>query len=92
MKRITLDQHEVIVPGFLAQDFNVDLKCGHANNFLVQNVLRPLVDKLAVNCAGATVQEKVGYDIRKILQDLFLSVDERDNTDAAGGSSKRNSL
>lgn len=49
VKRITLDQHEVIVPGFLAQDFNVDLKCGHANNFLVQNVLRPLVDKFAVN-------------------------------------------
>jgi len=52
-----LNENEVLVPG------------GHANNFLVQNFTRALVDK----------QDMVGYDIYKTFEDLFLPVERRDN-------------
>ena len=74
-----LSEHEVIVSGSLALVFNINLSGGHANNYLVQNVSRALVDKLAVKFAATTVQDTDGYDIYKIFEDLFLSVDERAN-------------
>ena len=74
-----LNEHEVIVPGSLFLVFDIDLSGGHANNFLVQNVSRALVDKLVVKFAGTTLQDTVGYDIYKIFEDLFLSVGERNN-------------
>ena len=52
---------------------------GHANNFLVDNVGRALVDKLVVKYSGTVLQDTVGYDIYKIFEDLFLSQEERDN-------------
>ena len=52
---------------------------GHANNFLVDNVSRALVDKLTVKYAGEVLQDTVGFDIYKIYEDLFLSKEERDN-------------
>ena len=67
------------MPGSLALHFNIDLAGGHANNFLVQNVTRALVDKLVVKYAGTILQDTVGYDIFKIWEDLFLSQEERDN-------------
>ena len=33
-----------------------------------------------MKCAGAMLQDTVGYDIFKIWEDLFLSQEERDNT------------
>ena len=74
-----LNESEVIVPGSLALRFNIDLSGGHANNFLVDNVGRALVDKLAVKYSTTTLQDTVGYDIYKIFEDLFLSQEERDN-------------
>ena len=74
-----LSEHEVIVSGSLALVFKINLSGGHANNYLVQNVFRALVDKLAVKFAATTVQDTDGYDIYKIFEDLFLSVDERAN-------------
>ena len=74
-----LNENEVIVPGSLALRFNIDLSGGHANNFLVDNVGRVLVDKLVVKYSGTILQDTVGYDIYKILEDLFLSQQERDN-------------
>ena len=35
-----LNKNEVLVPGSLALRFDIDLSGGHANNYLVQNVLR----------------------------------------------------
>ena len=67
------------MPGSLALLFNIDLAGGQANNFLVQNVTRALVDKLVVRYAGTILQDTVGYDIFKIWEDLFLSQEERDN-------------
>ena len=74
-----LNESEVIVPGSLALRFNTDLSGGHANNFLVDNVGRALVDKLVVKYSGTILQDTVGYDIYKIFEDLFLSQEERDN-------------
>ena len=74
-----LSEHEVIVSGSLALVFNINLTGGHANSYLVQNVSQALVDKLAGKFAATTVHDMDGYDIYKIFEDLFLSVDERAN-------------
>ena len=63
----------------LALIFDVDLSGGHANNFLVQNVSRALVNKVVVKFAATTLDETVGYDIYKIFQDLFLPAEKRGN-------------
>ena len=55
-----LNEEEVIVPGTLALLFNIDLTGGHANNYLVQNVSRALIDRFIVKYAGTTVQETNG--------------------------------
>ena len=73
-----LKKEEVIVPGTLSLLFNLDLTGGHANNYLVQNVSRALIDHFVVKYAGTTVQDTNGYDIYEIFKDLFLSTDERE--------------
>ena len=73
-----LNENEVLVPGSPALLFDIDLSGGHANNFLVQNVTRALVDKLVVKFGGTILQDTVGYDIYKIFEDLFLSQEKRD--------------
>ena len=75
---LKLNEDEVIVPGTLSllPVFNIDLTGGHANNYLIQNVSRALVDRFVVKYAGTTVQDTNGYDIYKIFEDLFLSTDE----------------
>ena len=64
-----LNEHEVLVPGLLALPFDLNLTGGHANNFLVQNVTRALVDKLVVKYARTILQDTVGYDICKVCKD-----------------------
>ena len=73
--------NEVIVAGSLALVFNINLKLtgAHANNYLVQNVSRALVNKLAVKFAAATLQDTDSYNIYKTFEDLFLSRDKRAN-------------
>ena len=66
-----LNKTEVIVPGSLALRFNIDLAGGHANNFLVHNVSRALVDKLVVTYEGNILQDTVGYDMFKIFDFPF---------------------
>ena len=74
-----LNENEVIVPGSLALIFDIDLSGGHANNFLVQNVSRALVEKLVVKFEGTILEETVGHDIYKTFSDLFLPGEQRDN-------------
>ena len=74
-----LNKNEVSVPNSLALIFDIDLSGGHANNFLVQNVSRALVEKLVVKFAATTLDENVGHDIYKTFQDLFLPGEKRDN-------------
>ena len=73
-----LNVDEVLVPGSLALVFNIDLSGGHANNFLVQNVTRALIDRLHVKFGGSTLEDTVGYSVYKIFDDLFLSQEKRD--------------
>ena len=79
-----LSGHEVIVSGSLALVFNIVLTGGHADNYLVQNVSRALVDRLHVKFGAESVQDMDGYDIYKIFEDLFLSVEERANMISEG--------
>ena len=76
-----LAENEVIVPGSLALVFDINLKVtgAHANNYLVQNVSRALVDKFIFKFAATTVQETASYGIYKTFEDLFRSRDEREN-------------
>ena len=76
-----LAENEVIVAGSLALVFNINLKVtgAHANNYLVQNVSRALVDKFVVKFAASTIQDTDGYDIYKIFEDLFIPLHERTN-------------
>ena len=74
-----LNENEVLVPGSLALRFDIDLSGGHANNFLVQNVTRALVDKMVVRFGTTILEENNGYGIYKIFEDLFLSQEKRDN-------------
>ena len=74
-----LNEKEVLVPNSLALIFDIDLSGGHANNFLVQNVSRALVDKLVVKFEGTILEETVGHDIYNTFRDLFLPGEQRDN-------------
>ena len=74
-----LNKNEVLVPNSLALIFDMDLSGGHANNFLVQNVSRTLVDKLVVKFEGTILEETVGHDIYNTFRDLFLPGEKRDN-------------
>ena len=72
----------------LVRIFDMDLSRGHANNFLVQNVSRALMDKLVVKFEGRTLEEMAGYDIYKTFEDLFLPGEKRDNMVPEGIQSK----
>jgi len=55
-----LVENEVLVPRSLALRFEIDLQGGHANNHVVQNVTRALVDKMIVKFHGTILQGTVG--------------------------------
>lgn len=61
-----LNIDEVIVLGSLVLRFNIDLSGGHANNFIVQNVSRVLVDKFSVKYVGTTLQDTLATTLTKV--------------------------
>ena len=65
-----------MVPGTLALIFDLKVN-GHANNFLVNNVARALIDRFTVKFAGEILQDTNGYDLIKVYEDLFLTKKER---------------
>ena len=73
-----LSDEVVSVPGSLALIFYLTVS-GHANNFLVNNVSRALVNRLKVQFAGEILQDTDGYDLFKLYEDLFLTEKERAN-------------
>jgi len=73
-----LSKNEVIVPGSMALVFNIDLSGGHANNFLVQNVTRALVERMVVKFGGTILEDTQGYNVYKTFEDLFLSQEKRE--------------
>ena len=84
-----LNKNEVLVPGSLALRFNIDLSGGHANNYLVQNVSRALVNQQVVKFGGTTLDDIVDFDVYKIFTDLFLPEETRGNMVAEGIQSKK---
>ena len=84
-----LNKNEVLVPGSLSLRFDIDLSGGHANNYLVQNVSRPLVRQPVVKFGGSTLDDIVDHDIHKIFTDLFLPEEKRGNMVTEGIQSKK---
>jgi len=82
-----LNENEVLVLGSLELHFDI-ISGGHANNFLVQNVTRALIDRLVMKFAGTILQDTVRYDIYKTFADLFLSQEKRDSMILEGIQSK----
>ena len=66
----------VLVPGSLSLIFDLAVS-GHANDYIVKNVARALVDRLTVKFAGEIAQDTDGYDLFKLCEDLFLTENER---------------
>ena len=72
-----LAEDVVIVPGSLALVFGIDLSGGHANNYLVQNVSRALVNRLTVTFDGTPVQDTNGYGrefigaVTKVMENCY---------------------
>lgn len=56
--------------------FNLTVS-GHANNYLVNDVARALVDRLIVKFAGEILQDTDSNDLFKLYKDLFLTENER---------------
>ena len=66
----------VIVPGSLA--LIVDLiVSGSAYNFLVNNVLRALINKLTVKFTGEILEDADCYNLLKLYEELFLTLQRR---------------
>ena len=72
----SMTARNVLVPGALALIFDLKVN-GHANNFVVNNVARALVDRFTVKFAGEILQDTNGYDLIKLYEDLFLTEKER---------------
>ena len=66
-----LTDNVVIVPGSVSLLFNLKVG-GHANNTLVNNVGRNLVENLKVSFGGETLQNTHRYDLFQTYHDLFL--------------------
>ena len=84
-----LNKNKVLVPGSLALRFDINLSGGHANNYLVQNVLRALVSQQVVNFGGTTLDDIVDFDVYKIFTDLFLPEETHGNMVAEGIQGKK---
>ena len=73
-----LDHNVVLVPGSLALRFDLILS-GEANNFVVDNVVRALVNRLTIKIGGEVLQDSNSIDLFQLYSDLFLSKHERKN-------------
>ena len=73
-----LDHKFVLFPGSLALRFDLILS-GEANNFVVDNVVRALVNRLTIKIGGEVLQDSNRIDLFQLYSDLFLSKHERKN-------------
>ena len=80
-----LTENAVIVPGSVNLLFDLKVE-GHANNTLVNNVGRNLVEQLKVSFGGETLQDTHRYDLFQTYHDLFF--DDREDRLRQGISSK----
>ena len=80
-----LSENVVIVPGSVKLLFDMKVG-GHANNTLVNNLGRNLVEQLKVSFGGETLQTTERYDLFQTYHDLFL--EDRDDRLKQGISSE----
>ena len=73
-----LNSNVVMVPGSLALCFDLILS-GHVNNFVVDNVVRALVNRLTIKIGGEVLEDTKRMDLFQFFSDLFLSKHERKN-------------
>ena len=64
------------MPGSLSLIFDLAVS-GHANNYILKNVARLLVDMLIVKFAIEIAPDTDGYDLFKPYEDLFLTQNEK---------------
>ena len=79
--RVPVPKHnnrDALVPGPFSLIFDSTVS-GHANNYIVNNVSRALVDRLTVKFAEIIAQDNDVYDLCKLHEDLSLTDDERAN-------------
>ena len=73
-----LSSGKFLVPDSPALVFHLVVS-GHANNFLVNNVSRALVNRMTVKFAGEILLDANRYDLFQLYEDLFLTESERAN-------------
>lgn len=73
-----LDQGVVIAPGTMALRFDLVVS-GQANNYVVDNVSRALVNRMTLKFGGEVIQDLNRYDLYQIFADFFLPNRERQN-------------
>lgn len=73
-----LAKNEVIVPGSLALMCKIDLSGGHADNVVVMNVSRALIERMILKLGGQTIDDIQHYNVYKTFDDLWLSREKRD--------------
>ena len=66
-----LDHKFVLFPGSLALRFDLILS-GEANNFVVDNVVRALVNRLTIKIGGEVLQDSNRIDLFQLYSDLFF--------------------
>ena len=79
--RVPVPKHnnrDALVPGPFSLIFDSAVS-GHANNYIVNNVSRALVDRLTVKFAEIIAQNNDVYDLCKLYKDFSLTEDERAN-------------
>ena len=70
------NNRDALVPGPFSLIFDSTVS-GHANNYILNNVSRALVDRLTVKFAEIIAQNNDVYDLNKLYKDLSLTENER---------------
>ena len=71
-----LSENKVIVPRSVSLRIDLNIQ-GHANNTVVNNVVRNLVSQFKVKFASETLQDTTRYDLLKTYEDLFTDRDDK---------------
>ena len=66
-----LDQGVVMVPGKMGLRFDLVVS-GEANNYVVDNVSRALVNRMTMKFSGEVLQDTNRFDLCQIFADLFF--------------------
>jgi len=75
-----LSNHVVIIPGSVGLLFNLNLPTsGQANNTIVNNLGRCLIQRMKISLGGELLQDTNRYDLYQTYHDLFMTKEDREN-------------